>query len=103
MKRKKKIHNFDKLIYFNVAKNNIDDVSFQPIWNSIDGKIDRTSFHGKYEIRQNYPINVAGRTGLLGRGLLGKYGVNHAADPIVSRWKRDGNSGTIIKNEKSGK
>lgn len=26
-----------------------------------------------------------GRTGLTGRGLLGRYGPNHAADPIVTR------------------
>ena len=27
-----------------------------------------------------------GRTGLAGRGLLGKWGPNHAADPIVTRF-----------------
>ena len=31
------------------------------------------------------PLNPAGRTGLRGRGLLGKWGPNHAADPIVTR------------------
>ena len=34
------------------------------------------------------PLNPVGRTGLRGRGLLGKWGPNHAADPIVSRFKR---------------
>uniref|UniRef100_A0A493TA46 Uncharacterized protein n=1 Tax=Anas platyrhynchos platyrhynchos TaxID=8840 RepID=A0A493TA46_ANAPP len=29
--------------------------------------------------------NPAGRTGLTGRGLLGRWGPNHAADPIVTR------------------
>lgn len=29
------------------------------------------------------PLNPAGRTGLRGRGKLGKWGANHAADPIV--------------------
>jgi ADP-ribose pyrophosphatase len=29
-----------------------------------------------------------GRTGLRGRGRLGRWGPNHAADPIVTRWKR---------------
>ena len=28
-----------------------------------------------------------GRTGMTGRGLLGHFGPNHAADPIVTRWK----------------
>ena len=32
------------------------------------------------------PINPRGRTGMTGRGTLGKWGPNHAADPIVTRW-----------------
>lgn len=36
------------------------------------------------------PLNPVGRTGIIGRGLLGRWGPNHAADPIVTRWKRDG-------------
>ena len=32
------------------------------------------------------PLNPVGRTGLAGRGLLGKWGSNHAADPIVTRF-----------------
>ena len=31
------------------------------------------------------PRNPAGRTGLGGRGLLGRWGPNQAADPIVTR------------------
>ena len=31
------------------------------------------------------PLNPYGRTGMKGRGLLGKWGPNHAADPIVTR------------------
>ena len=31
------------------------------------------------------PLNPEGRTGLRGRGLLGKWGPNYAADPIVTR------------------
>jgi len=33
------------------------------------------------------PLNPRGRTGISGRGLLGKWGPNHAADPIVLRRK----------------
>lgn len=33
-----------------------------------------------------FPINPYRRTGYTGRGLLGKFGVNHAADPIVVRF-----------------
>lgn len=79
-----------------------DDVHFQPKWNSIDGKIDRTTFHGEYEIRDKYPLNVAGRTGIIGRGLLGRWGVNHAADPVVTRWKRN-IDGTIVNHASSEK
>lgn len=34
------------------------------------------------------PLNPAGRTGLAGRGLLGKWGANYAADPIITRVSR---------------
>ena len=33
-----------------------------------------------------FPLNPRGRTGMRGRGLLGKWGPNHAADPIVTRF-----------------
>merc|ERR1712127_987471 len=47
----------------------------------------RKSYEGKYYVsRYNLPYNPRGRTGLLGRGNLGKWGPNHAADPIVTRW-----------------
>lgn len=32
-----------------------------------------------------YPKNPIGRTGLIGRGSLGNWGPNHAADPVVAR------------------
>ena len=32
------------------------------------------------------PLNPVGLTGMIGRGLLGHYGPNHAADPIVTRF-----------------
>uniref|UniRef100_A0A915D508 Nudix hydrolase domain-containing protein n=1 Tax=Ditylenchus dipsaci TaxID=166011 RepID=A0A915D508_9BILA len=38
---------------------------------------------------QGRPQNPMGRTGISGRGLLGKWGPNHAADPIVSRFTKD--------------
>lgn len=79
-----------------------DDVNFHPKWHTLDGNVDRRSFHGKYEIRDKYPLNMAGRTGIIGRGLLGRWGVNHAADPVVSRWKRN-IDGTTVKNSISEK
>jgi ADP-ribose pyrophosphatase len=60
-----------------------------------DGKTNRTSHHGPYQlvpyIFRNgnfdygcFPINPVGKTGISGRGQLGKWGPNHAADPIVT-------------------
>ncbi|XP_016047297.1 ADP-ribose pyrophosphatase, mitochondrial isoform X2 [Erinaceus europaeus] len=46
--------------------------------------------------------NPVGRTGLIGRGLLGRWGPNHAADPIITRWKRD-KRGSKITHPGSGK
>jgi len=42
------------------------------------------------------PLNPMGRTGLCGRGLLGKWGPNHAADPIVTRYDDDGRLQVIV-------
>ncbi|XP_061081300.1 ADP-ribose pyrophosphatase, mitochondrial isoform X1 [Conger conger] len=63
--------------------------SFSPKFNSLDGSVDRRSLVGTYKVDQGKPLNPCGRTGLTGRGLLGRWGPNHAADPIVTRWKRD--------------
>ena len=60
-----------------------------PKYNDLDGKVDRRSFTGTYKIVDGIPRNPIGRTGVIGRGLLGRWGPNHAADPIVTRWKRD--------------
>ncbi|KAF7636488.1 Nudix hydrolase domain-containing protein [Meloidogyne graminicola] len=52
-----------------------------------DAGIDRRSFHGVYSLDQSgRPLNPFGRTGLRGRGVLGKWGPNHASDAIVSRF-----------------
>ena len=52
--------------------------------------MDRRSHSGLYKLEKNgQPINTVGRTGITGRGILGKWGPNHAADLIVTRWKRN--------------
>merc|ERR1711953_755627 len=71
-------------------------------FNARDGKTDRVSFEGSYHVKDAIPMNPIGRTGISGRGVLGKWGPNHAADPILTKWKRDDN-GIICKNEKTGK
>lgn len=48
--------------------------------------INRASHEGIYKFdSRGYPLNPRGRTGIAGRGLLGRWGPNHAADPIVMR------------------
>jgi ADP-ribose pyrophosphatase len=47
-------------------------------WNDIDGAIDRRSHLGKYDVIGGMPRNPVGRTGVSGRGLLGRWGPNHA-------------------------
>lgn len=73
-----------------------------PHWNHNDGLVNRVSFHGEYQIKDGLPQNPIGRTGLCGRGLLGRWGPNHAADPIVTRWKRN-EKGEIVRHKDSGK
>ncbi|XP_072273337.1 ADP-ribose pyrophosphatase, mitochondrial isoform X2 [Pyxicephalus adspersus] len=65
------------------------DDGFHPQYNTLDGNVQRTSFEGEYPIENGKPRNPIGRTGVIGRGLLGRWGPNHAADPIITRWKRN--------------
>nr|6CO7_A Chain A, Predicted protein [Nematostella vectensis]6CO7_B Chain B, Predicted protein [Nematostella vectensis]6CO7_C Chain C, Predicted protein [Nematostella vectensis]6CO7_D Chain D, Predicted protein [Nematostella vectensis] len=50
--------------------------------------VNRVSYNGTYVVKDGLPLNPMGRTGMQGRGLLGRFGPNHAADPVVTRWKR---------------
>jgi len=76
---------------------------FTPLWNKLDGKVNRVSHDGEYKVdKDNRPVNMMGRTGITGRGVLGRWGPNHAADPIVTRWKREEN-GDIVKDSSTGK
>ncbi|XP_018619955.1 ADP-ribose pyrophosphatase, mitochondrial isoform X2 [Scleropages formosus] len=76
-----------------------DISSFSPYFNALDGTVDRTSHEGEYRVEDGKPLNPHGRTGLTERGLLGRWGPNHAADPIVTRWKRDGAGHSVIHSE----
>jgi ADP-ribose pyrophosphatase len=71
-------------------------------WNKLDGEIDRRSHVEPYRLIDGIPLNPVGRTGVSGRGQLGKWGVNHAADPVVTRWKRD-DSGKVVLNPETNK
>lgn len=49
--------------------------------------IAESSYEGLIRIDDNgYPLNPKGRTGLAGRGILGKWGANYAIDPVITRW-----------------
>lgn len=65
----------------------IGTLHFKPCWNAKDSNIDRRSHEGEYPIVEGFPRNLRGRTGITGRGALGRWGPNHAADPVVTRWK----------------
>ncbi|XP_006876843.1 PREDICTED: transient receptor potential cation channel subfamily M member 2 [Chrysochloris asiatica] len=58
-------------------------------YNTVDGLVDRRSFHGPYAVCDGLPLNPMGRTGLRGRGSLSYFGPNHALHPVVSRWRRN--------------
>ena len=65
--------------------------------------MNRASHEGEYLVdTSNRPLNIRGRTGLTGRGVLGKWGPNHAADPVVTRWRRL-ETGDIKVDETSGR
>jgi ADP-ribose pyrophosphatase len=50
----------------------IDDTSFKPRFNELDGNVNRISHIGEYQVENNFPLNPFGRTGLKGRGILGR-------------------------------
>ncbi|CAF0714286.1 unnamed protein product [Adineta steineri] len=79
-----------------VDKDPRDDPKVEIPWNLDDRLCDRRSYHGPYKVVRRVPQNPCGRTGLTGRGHLGHFGPNHAADPIVTRWKRDQNGQIMV-------
>jgi ADP-ribose pyrophosphatase len=80
----------------------VGERNFSPKYNEKDGDVERRSQNGLYGVEHGRPRNPAGRTGLVGRGLLGRWGPNHAADPILTRWKRD-SKGNKVTHPDSGK
>ena len=54
------------------ADPDINDASFHPNFNELDGSVNRKSHIGIYQIENKTPLNPFGRTGLSGRGILGR-------------------------------
>ncbi|XP_065336342.1 ADP-ribose pyrophosphatase, mitochondrial [Cloeon dipterum] len=66
-------------------------------WNDLDNGVNRRSYLGQYKLDdKGRPLNPIGRTGVQGRGCLGRWGPNHAADPIVTKWKRDSQGHQVL-------
>lgn len=65
----------------------IDGNNYRIKFNIIDRLINRISYLGHYSVVDSYPLNPMGRTGIRGRGILGKWGPNHSVLAVVTRWK----------------
>ncbi|EDQ85552.1 uncharacterized protein MONBRDRAFT_29245 [Monosiga brevicollis MX1] len=72
-------------------------INFNAVANGVDR---RSCYQTKFwvDTETGRPRNPHGRTGMTGRGLLGKWGVNWAADPVVTRWRRAAN-GTLLERD----
>jgi ADP-ribose pyrophosphatase len=49
-------------------------------------ELQRLNMPWMFDPKTKRPLNPRGRTGMTNRGALGKWGANHAADPIVTRY-----------------
>ena len=81
----------------NVQNFTHSSVMASPSWadlndpNKVDYTADmRQSFCGFKRDSDGAPLNPLGRTGLAGRGLLGRWGANIAADPVILKWTENG-------------
>ena len=58
--------------------------------NVVGKDVDRTSYVGIFDVHKGLPRNPLGRTGIAGRGCLGRWGPNHSANVIFTRFARRG-------------
>jgi len=72
----------------------LDSFKFNAVCKVSGAQINRISHNGKYALHPSHgmPMNPLGRTNVQGRGVFGRYGPNHGAEMILSRWKRKGGS-----------
>lgn len=84
-------------------------------FNSIDNGVNRISHHGSYALLPyifdnsssnfrfgKFPINPVGKTGISGRGQLGKWGPNHAADSVMITKRGNDTYVVLIKRGDTG-
>ncbi|KOB63883.1 ADP-ribose pyrophosphatase, mitochondrial, partial [Operophtera brumata] len=68
--------------------------NYKPVYHSAPSLHSRpwdpeiVSYLGHYKIQNGYPLNPVGRTGIVGRGVLRRWGPNHGADAIFIAIKR---------------
>eukprot|EP00055_Hartaetosiga_balthica_P004559 m.12105 g.12105 ORF g.12105 m.12105 type:complete len:1216 (-) comp3955_c0_seq1:647-4294(-) len=73
----------------NDADPDIEVESATLAFNTIDDKygVDRRSFDGRYKLIDGVPRNPTQRTGIVGRGVLSRWGPNHYTRFILTRWR----------------
>lgn len=67
-------------------------------FNCLDEGINRRSHTGMIDVVNQLPRNPVGRTGIAGRGLLARWGPNHATHIVATRWKI-GEDGLIVQKQ----
>ena len=84
-----------------VDRDDIENSNPAPAFNSVDvDGINRQSLLSEnYAVEKGYPLNPTGRTGITGRGALARYGPNHTATAIVTRWARHDDAAVVVNNE----
>lgn len=60
-------------------------VKFNSLDNECTPPVDRESAMGAYEVVQGLPLNPKGRTGIAGRGMLGRWGPNQRVTTVFTR------------------
>jgi len=61
-------------LFLHSIHNTLSDSNFHPKFNQLDDNVDRQSYEGVYEVKDGYPLNPLGRTGIRLRGRLGRWG-----------------------------
>lgn len=78
------------------ALDGVEDLSQRRMWNpctrtlDIVGNVTQMLEYNVNGKEVTLPFNPTGRTGLIGRGMLGKYGPNHAVDALVTSTNENG-------------
>jgi len=64
--------------------------------------LSKKSYEGQIIFDKKIPLNPKGRTGIAGRGLLGKWGPNYAVDPIITRYNNKTKNYEMLSVQREG-